>query len=373
MKPTFYPNLPPRRILPVPPKPSGLRAAAIGAMVLAAAPWTVWAAPAKGGQYGTEAEARVAGPDFDVQGEYVGTVGGAGAIGIQVIALGNSEFQAVYYPGGLPGAGWDGKGKSLGQGRLTNGNLMLAPADGSRAYMAGPPSEFSATGQFPPAGHQAYTAMIRDGRLKGRTDSGAEIRAEKMQRRSPTLGKPPPAGAVVLLPFEPGTPPVVDAWTNPKWAPRQDGSLQAVPKCGENRTREVIAGSWLMHVEFRSPFQPDARSQGRGNSGVFPPGGREIQVLDSFGLDGLPNECGGIYKNIPPQVNMCLPPLSWQTYDITFHAAEGDEPAWYHVEHNGVTIHEKVPLGKPGPGPLRIQDHGNPVSYRNIWYLPAGR
>ena len=124
-----------------------------------------------------------------------------------------------------------------------------------------------------------------------------------------------------------------------------------------------------------SPFQPGARSQGRGNSGVFPPGGREVQVLDSFGLEGMPNECGGIYKTHRPRINMCLPPLSWQTYDITYYparpAADGKKgtPACYHIVHNGVTIHEKLILGGSRKGGLSFQDHGNPVSYRNVWIV----
>jgi len=132
----------------------------------------------------------------------------------------------------------------------------------------------------------------------------------------------------------------------------------------------------MLHVEFMTPFQPAARGQGRGNSGVYPPGGREIQVLDSFGLEGLANECGGIYKSNRPRVNMCLPPLSWQTYDIAYHppkiGRDGRtlvEPAWYKVVHNGVTIHEKAALGKGRSGALNLQDHGNPVSYRNIWIV----
>ena len=122
-----------------------------------------------------------------------------------------------------------------------------------------------------------------------------------------------------------------------------------------------------MHIEFRSPFQPKARGQGRGNSGVFPPAGKEIQVLDSFGLDGMPNECGGIYKTNPPILNMCLPPLSWQTYDITYDPGEGNDQAWYCIVHNGVTIHRELRLGRARSGPLNLQDHGNPVAYRNIW------
>ena len=149
---------------------------------------------------------------------------------------------------------------------------------------------------------------------------------------------------------------------------------------------------------------PSARGQARGNSGVYLQHRYELQVLDSFGLEGLEDECGGFYSIKAPDVNMCLPPLSWQTYDIEFTAARYGEvtekdkdgkdvldengkpktsikkiqPAKVTVKHNGVLIHDGVELDKatPGgieeadsPGPLMLQNHGNPVAYRNIWVL----
>jgi hypothetical protein len=107
-------------------------------------------------------------------------------------------------------------------------------------------------------------------------------------------------------------------------------------------------------------------------------------VLDSFGLDGKDNECGGIYSIAEPKVNMCLPPLVWQTYDIDFTAAryDGDgkkiKNARVTILHNGVRIHEDLEIthgtpGHSGEGPgdehLYLQDHGNPVVFRNIWVV----
>ena len=142
--------------------------------------------------------------------------------------------------------------------------------------------------------------------------------------------------------------------------------------------------NFRLHVEFLLPYKPFARGQARGNSGFYLQGRYELQVLDSFGLEGVENECGALYKLFRPAVNMCLPPLEWQTYDIDFQAAKFDasgnkvSPMTISVWHNGVPIHlqRKVPsktgAGTPeGPQPLatKLQDHGNPVVYRNLWII----
>jgi hypothetical protein len=130
---------------------------------------------------------------------------------------------------------------------------------------------------------------------------------------------------------------------------------------------------------------PQAQGQDRGNSGVYPQGRYEIQVLDSFGLKGENNECGGIYRTAAPKVNMCFPPLVWQTYDIDFTAPkyEGDKKtanAKVTIRHNGVVIHENQEIEKETgggnggreantPGPLYFQDHGDQVFYRNVWIV----
>ena len=130
---------------------------------------------------------------------------------------------------------------------------------------------------------------------------------------------------------------------------------------------------------------PEARGQERGNSGTYLQGRYEVQILDSFGLEPRDNECGGIYSVGPPRLDMCYPPLAWQTYDIEFTAAKFDAAgkktadARMTVRHNGVLIHDgravdhattaSIEGESPSPGPVYVQDHGCPVRFRNVWLV----
>ncbi|WP_345683839.1 family 16 glycoside hydrolase [Novipirellula caenicola] len=264
-------------------------------------------------------------PDFMVQGEYV-----SDTQGLQVIARGDGEFDLVLFEGGLPGAGGD----------------TTAPR-----------------------------------RLEGDADVVADLveamELEKVQRKSPTLGAKPPHGATVL--FD-GTKKSIDQhWRN--------GKLVAPNLLGVGTTTNETFGDYRLHLEFKTPFMPTATGQGRGNSGVYHQGRYETQVLDSFGLEGKDNEAGGIYTVSPPSVNMCFPPLSWQTYDVDFTAARFDDQgnktsdARMTVRLNGVIVQNNVVIpeatkGAPlkesaAPGPIHLQNHGNPVRYRNIWIVPV--
>jgi len=309
--------------------------------------------------------------DFKIQGEYKGDMGGA-----QVIALGKGKFQAVLYPGGLPGAGWDQKNRSLLAGSLEGEKAVFTAAEGKRKYLAGSADEFSATDPFPPQGHQACTGTIADGKFTGKTADGTAFSLSKVERASETMGAAAPAGAKVL--FD-GT--NIDAFKGG----RLDPATKLLNTDGNDIVTKDKFNNYTMHIEFMLPFKPEGRGQGRGNSGFYQVDHYEVQVLDSFGLEGKNNECGGVYTKAEPLINMCAPPLTWQTYDVEFTNSVADDKgtkiknAFMTVKHNGVIIHDKLEInGKTGgarseaegtPGPIKLQGHGNPLQYRNIWIV----
>jgi hypothetical protein len=168
----------------------------------------------------------------------------------------------------------------------------------------------------------------------------------------------------------------------------ENGYMEVVPRTGNIRTREHF-GDCQLHIEWAAPAEVKGESQGRGNSGVFLMGLYEIQVLDCYAnptyADGL---TAAIYGQCPPLVNACRPPGQWQSFDIIWLGPrfDGDKvvrKARVTVIHNGIlvhhdreligpTTHREVLQYEPHPqtGPLELQDHGDLVRYRNIWYRP---
>ena len=288
-------------------------------------------------------------PDFAVQGEYLGQTvlasGGVRKTGAQVIARGEGQFEIYVLENGLPGDEW-----KRGDGRVR----MTGRREGKVTAIDG----------------DDFSGQIAEGKMTLASGDGQKkIELYRIERKSPTLGAKPPEGAVVLFDGT-GVENFVDA------AMSEDGNLMA------GTVTKGSFGGYKLHLEFRLSWKPWATGQARSNSGVYVHDCYEIQVLDSFGLEGLDNECGGIYKIKVPEVNMCLPPLVWQTYDIDFtppeYGSAGNKVsnARLAMRHNGGLIHENLELphdtpGRqregPAPRPIHLQSHGNKVQYRNVW------
>lgn len=180
-------------------------------------------------------------------------------------------------------------------------------------------------------------------------------------------------------------------WTNangeePEWKV-EDGCVTVVRGKGIIKTKRVFE-DFQLHIEWRSPAEVSGTSQGRGNSGVFLQERYEVQILDNYDNRTYRNgQAGSVYKQQAPLVNACKAPNEWQTYDIIYTAPRFNEDGTYFtpptvtVLHNGVLVQNNYSLRGPteyigipeynikkhGPGSIILQDHGNPVSFKNIW------
>ena len=301
------------------------------------------------GGHGAEA------PLDPIMGEFAGTLTGVGASAVQaegkVLADEDGKYRVyLLYP--------------AGQAKPTRIELTGIAKDGGVSINS-----------------PDWSGSVGRETLQAASTKGVKAEMKRTVRTSPTLAQQPPVGAVVLLPFDAKGPTNLDLWNNKKWKLLPDGSTMTLS--GDNKTLKDF-GSFKLHVEFCVPFVPAGRGQGRGNSGVYLHGRYEIQLLDSFGLTMNPGECGAIYGQKPPDCNASLPPGQWQTYDIDFKAPQFDADgkqirgALITVVLNGVKIQDAVETtkvtggawGVPAKtGPVRLQDHGNPMRFRNIWLV----
>lgn len=201
---------------------------------------------------------------------------------------------------------------------------------------------------------------------------------------TPGEGTATPSDAIVLFDGK-----NTGAWTHKdgsavKWK-IGDGAMTVANGTGDIFTKQTF-GDCQLHIEWRTPAKVKGKGQGRGNSGIFLQNRYEVQVLDNYNNRTYSNgQAGSIYKQSIPLVNACRPPGEWQTYDIIFTAprfnADGlkTSPGYITVLQNGILVqnHTRILgtteyIGLPkneahGKAPLRLQDHHNPVSYRNIW------
>jgi hypothetical protein len=292
--------------------------------------------------------------DFQIQGEYVGNVCHLGyqqPIGLQVVAYGDGKFEGLVYPGGLPGNGYNGSAKTPVKGERTGDAVVLVGGDASYVLQAGR--------------QVAVTAP-----------SGATIGfLQPMQRYSTRTGALPPAGAVILF-------------------NGSDTSKLKNAKVSANGLLQIGTETvdtyrdFYLHAEFKIPYMPYAKGQARGNSGFYLQKRYEVQVLDSFGLESQFNDAASLYRTKAPDLNLCFPPLSWQTYDIDFTAARFDDAGKrisktrISVWHNAVLVQNNFELDNktgggsqegPQPLPILLQNHGNPVEFRNIWLVDKSK
>jgi len=304
---------------------------------------------------------------------------------VQVVALGNGSYRAHIFAS-------DGRGEepvAVLDGTTNQDVTVFAPPPTGTI----PPEQSK---QHPtwwpaPATSQGWSGRFAQGTFILTTPQGASVTLATHAVGAPTIDLPPPAGAVVLIGPDSTVESIQKAWlkagtTEPTtWTVLPGGILEGVPKSGSALSRQTF-GDCTVHLEFRLPFEPSKRGQLRANSGLYFQGRYETQILDSFGLQGVDNECGGFYKIAKPRVNACAPPLIWQTYDAVFHAAgftngKQTRPAQVTLRHNGILIHSDQALDHattashfdigPTPQGIYLQDHGHAVQFRNLWVLPT--
>ena len=298
--------------------------------------------------------------DFNIQGEYAALFNGE-TTGMNIIAEGDGKFKFVGFKGGLPGDGWK-KGDDRVFGTITLKN------DTELEFTV---NEMEENGERKKVEFPSLTLKFEDGKLLPPAAFPDGPAMPRIERKSPTLGQKAPEGAIIIFDGE-----------SEGWLADGNKNEEAGTMWSEFTSKPLARKPYLLHAEFMLSFMPNARGQARSNSGVYLDESFECQVLDSFGLEGEDNECGGIYTCRASKLNMCFPPLQWQTYDIEFVPPlyEGDRqtaPAYFRtVKLNGVLVQENVDRDRSTyghkdasgePRGVYFQGHGNKVQYRNIW------
>ena len=291
--------------------------------------------------------------DLNLLGEFVGSVqiedGKFETMGLQLRPIGDGRFDALHYRGGLPGQ----------EGYSAETLKLIGVRSGDLLVLSGGPWAVFADGE-------RCTLIDRNGKLLGQL--------ERVHRGSPTMGAKPPEGAMVLFDGK-----STDQFVKAEMTP--EGWLKA------GADLNPMLQDFDLHLEFRVPYMPNSQGQSRGNSGCYLQSRYEVQVLDSFAELPTFNGCSSLNRTTSADLNMCYPPLVWQTYDIRFTAprwaADGSKlrNARITVWQNGVLTQNDVELAnKTGAGkeesptltPTKFQDHSDPVVYRNMWVIDRG-
>ena len=294
--------------------------------------------------------------DFKFQGEYASA---SAKLGAQVRALGHGAFRTMFFAGGLPGDGWDGKTIIQKSPNTDNTTPADSRLEGDKVVI-----------------DQVYRGACDGRTITGQTDAGQKFELKRVHRRGPTLGAHPPPGAIVLF----------DGSNLDEWQPGARMTPQKwISSAPNGATTKRKFQDFTLHVEFMISYMPETQTiYQRPNSGVYLQERYEIQILESFGLVEGQHDCGVLYAQITPPINMCYPPLTWQTYDIDFTAARYDADGKKTrlgrctVKFNGVTILDDVEIKgstpggipeSPNPAGIYLQAHGHPVFFKNVWIV----
>lgn len=291
--------------------------------------------------------------NYVLQGEFVGELtkadGTKETIAVQLRPVGGDKFEGLVYSGGLPGE----------PGHQPEGTHLVGLRAGDKVLLSG-----------------TELAMFLDAEKCVVISSEGQVLGSlaRVIRSSPTLGAAAPEGAIAVFDGS-GTENLLNGNMN-------DAGLLMI-----GADLKPLVQDFDLHLEFKLPYMPNETSQQRGNSGIYIHSRYECQILDSFAELPVFNGCGSLYRFKSPDLNMCFPPLIWQTYDIRFTAArwaaDGTKVRNAHITSwlNGVVIQDDVELpNKTGRGqeesatvlPTKFQDHEDPVHFRNIWVVDRG-